>query len=390
MKWTTGQSRQHAFDEALAEAANMLDVGSVGDLDVALVFFSSHHAAHADAAAREMDRLFPDAVCLGIHAAGVVGAREEAEDEPFVSVTAACLPGVAVTPLRFEPDVHDRPDFDWAAHPGLVDIDQPHFVILSDPQSFETQVLLEGLDQSYSSTEKFGGLFGGGDDQNTMIVDGQVYESGAVGLALSGPLEVETMVAQACRPIGEPLIVTRHSQNIIHQFDRGNPMAVFRNIVSRLDDDDRELAQHSMFVGIGVDNARGEYDQGDFLIRDIVGFNPKTGDLAVAAPIEDLQVLQFHLMDATTSAMEFERALDEYQHRHSDEAGPAGALLFACADRGSQLSGYTNHESEVLAERFPGVAVGGCFCHGEIGRAGAKTAMHGYASALTVFREPTE
>lgn len=389
MKWTTGLSRQHAFDDALKEATDMLDVSSIGEVNLALVFFTSHHAEHAKAVALQIARAFPEAVCVGVHASGVVGAGEEAEDEPSVSVAAACLPGVEVTPLRFEADVHDRPDFDWAAHPGLVDVEQPHFLLFSDPSSFEIQALLDGLDATFPCSEKFGGLFGGVDAQHTMILEGHVYDSGAVGLALSGRLEVETMVAQACRPIGEPLIVTRHSQNIIHQVDRGNPMAVFRDIVGRLDDDDRELAQHSMFVGIGVDNASGEYGRGDFLVRDIVGFNPKTGDLAVAAPIEDLQVIQFHLMDAATSAREFARVLDDYQDHHSDQAVPAGALYFACADRGSQLYGHSNHEADVIAGRVPGLAVGGCFCHGEIGRAGAKTATHGYATAVTVFREPT-
>jgi small ligand-binding sensory domain FIST len=390
MRWTTGLSRKPEIAQALAEAAQMLDVASPTEVDVALVFFSSHHADQADALAIEMVRKFPDAVCLGVRAAGVVGAGEEAEGEPSLSVTAASLPGVELTPLRFEGDVHDRPDFDWGSHPKLATIEQPHFLILSDPPTFETEHLLESLDARFPSSEKFGGLFAGVDADNQMIVEGHVYSGGAVGLAFSGHLEVETMVAQACRPIGEPLIVTRHTQNIIHQFDRGNPMEVFRNTVGRLDEDDRDLAQHSMFVGIGVDNARGEYGQGDFLIRNIVGFNPKNGDLAVAAPIEDLQVIQFHLLDAATSSSEFERVLDDYLDRYTDNGGLSGALLFSCVERGSQLYGRPNHESELVAERFERLPVGGCFCHGEIAHAGSKTAVHGYAAAVTVFREPTK
>lgn len=390
MKWTTGLSRNPETTQAFSEAAQKLEVDSVGDVDVVLVFFSSHHAGQVEALGAHMRDEFSDAVCIGCNTSGVIGGGDEAIEERSLAITAGILPGVDVEPLRLEPDIHDQPEFDWHGHARLDADNTPHFLLLSDPETFDTESFLSGLDRDFPDSQKFGGLVTGGGGGNKLILEGHVFHNGAVGLALSGNLEVDTMVAQACRPIGEPLIVTSHTHNVIHRFDRGDPVDIFRSTVGKLDEEDRELSQHSMFVGMGLDLKDGEYKQGDFLIRDIVGFNPKTGDLAVAAAVNDLDVIQFHLMDARTSAQEFARLMDEYNERSNGAPRPSGALLFSCVERGEEFYGHPNHESTALREHLGEVPIGGCFCDGEIGPIGQKTFLHGYASTVVVFREAGE
>ena len=43
---------------------------------------------------------------------------------------------------------------------------------------------------------------------NVLVRNDSIYDDGMVGLSLSGPMEVETVVSQGCRPIGIPMIVT--------------------------------------------------------------------------------------------------------------------------------------------------------------------------------------
>lgn len=389
MKWTTSLSRKPDRTQAFREACADLDVASPGDVDVLIVFFSAADATAADELAIAMASEFPEAVCIGCNATGVVG-DDQAEDGVSLAVTAGVLPGVDITPIRFEPDVHDQPTFDWKQEFGGSQPETtPHFLILSEPSSFETEGLLAGLDQAFPDSEKFGALVGGHEEgvSHKLILEGTVFDNGAVGLAFSGDLRIDTAVAQACRPIGDPLIVTDHTQNIIHRFDRGNPMEVFRSLVHGLAGEERELAQHSMFVGIGMESPTGEYRPGDFVIRNIIGFNPKSGDLAVAAPIEDLDVLQFHLMDPRTSTHAFEQAMDDLASRLGASDETRGALLFSGSGQGNNQQGKASYESELVRQRFGQVPIGGIFCDGEIAPVGHKTWLHGYASMVAVFRE---
>ena len=102
-----------------------------------------------------------------------------------------------------------------------------------------------------------------------------VYRSGFVGVALSGNIAVDTIVAQGCRPIGEPMFLTRCDRNIVWELDGQQPLAVLRELHERLDERDRELARHSLFLGIAMKEDRHEYQQGDFLIRNLVGVDER-------------------------------------------------------------------------------------------------------------------
>jgi small ligand-binding sensory domain FIST len=389
MKWTTSLSQTTDPTQAVEEASKRLDVASPDEVDVVLVFFSISHVEHLEELAQALSARFPEAACVGCNAASVVGGTIEGENEVFLSITAGVLPGVEVRPMHFETDIHDRAELDWskklADHIGPT----PHFLILSEPHTFETEELLSGLDRAFPDSQKFGGLVSGAENiaDNRLILDGEAFHGGAVGLAFSGNLRVDTIVAQSCRPLGEPFIVTDHTKNVIHRFDRGNPMEVFRTLVYALEGEERKLAQHAMFVGIGVESKRGEYRPGDFVIRDIVGFNPDTGDLAVAAQIEDLDVLQFHLMDPRSSANEFERAMQDFAAHVGGGDQARGALLFSCVSRGESKYGGANHEPDLVRRYFGELPVGGFFSDGEIAAVGHKTCLHGYASTVAVFRE---
>lgn len=386
MRWKTAISQQADTSAAFLHACDSLRLQSRDEVDVLLVFFSEHHAASARELGLAMVQAFPRAVCLGCNAAGVVGSSNLGPSGASLSVTAGMLPGVQVRPVRFEADVHDQPSFDWRGELGMPEA--PHFLILSQATGFETSGLLHALDRAFPQTCKFGGLIEAGTAVGCrLILEGHVYHHGAIGLALAGNVSVDTLVAQGCRPIGEPVIVVSHSQNVVHGFDRGNPMQVFRQMVGGLSEAERELAHHAMFVGIGVGDSAGVYNQGDFLIRNIIGFNPKTGDLAVAAPIGDHEVLQFHLMDSTTSGAAFESVVSTFASGPGQQAEqPALALLFSGFAGDQSRSDKALLESDILRAHLNATPIAGFFSEGEIAPIGLKSRVHGYASSVAILR----
>ena len=131
------------------------------------------------------------------------------------------------------------------------------------------------------------------------------------------------------------------------------------------------------------------YEQGDFLIRQVLGLDQGTRALGVATRVEPNQVVQFHLRDAKASSDDLRRMLERMAEL---PCGPqaSGALMFACLGRGVELYGEDSHDTRVFQDLFPQAHLGGFFCNGEIGPVQGRIHMHSYTSSFGIFRPPTE
>ena len=376
MKWSSAVSDAEHLDAALAEtcAAVGRELGERPDL--AVLFVSEHHRPGFEEASGAVVEGLAPRVLLGCSAGGVIGAGREVEDRPGVSLTAARLPGVDLRAfaLAAASDLHALPPPGAAA-----------YVLLADPFSFDAEAFARALDERDPASVKVGGLASGGrgPGENVLYRDREVLRGGLVGVALSGNLIVEAIVAQGCRPIGEPMFVTACRGNVLRALDGRPPLEVLQDLFARLGPEDRELFRHSLFVGLVMDEARDTYRQGDFLIRNLAGVDAQSGAIAVGAALHEGLVVQFHLRDARTSAADLDALLER---RAAEPGRPAGSLLFSCLGRGSHLYGAADHDPAALRRHLGEVPLGGFFCNGEIGPVGGSTFLHGYTSAFGLFR----
>lgn len=390
MRWASGASDDADLESAVARVASALRVQLDGcPANLAIAFVSPHHAAQFDRLPALLGDALGDALLLGCSAGGVIGGGRELEQCPAVSVTAAFLPGVDIAPLRIVPEALPALGADAAAWHRLTDVDpqeRPHFILLPDPFSFEAERLVLGLDAAYPGATTVGGVASGGRQpgSHALYLGDAVHRAGLVGVALSGNLAVDTIVAQGCRPIGEPMFVTAAERNVIRGLDGRPPLAVLEALHEHLDPRDRQLARHSLFLGIVMKEDRVEYHQGDFLIRNLVGIDASSGALAIGALVESGAVVQFHLRDAATSAEDLTTLLR--RHRAAATTPAQGALLFSCLGRGQFLYGHPDHDSAAFRQELGEVPLGGFFCNGEIGPVHGTTFLHGYTSAFALFR----
>src|SRR2546429_2740665 len=72
-----------------------------------------------------------------------------------------------------------------------------------------------------------------------VFLDEQVYDQGAVALALGGPYEIRTIVSQGCTPIGEPWTITGAAGNVIEMIARRPAYQVLRDTIDALPADVR-------------------------------------------------------------------------------------------------------------------------------------------------------
>lgn len=162
-------------------------------------------------------------------------------------------------------------------------------------------------------------------------------------------------------------------------------MAVLQELFRSLTERDRQLMGHSLFLGVVMDEFLDSPMQGDFLIRNVVGMDQRTGALAIGEMLKEGQLVQFHLRDAETSAQDLTFVLERYATENRENEVP-GALLFSCLGRGEYLYGRPNHDTEIFQEKLGQVPLGGFFCNGEIGPVGGTTFLHGYTSSFGLFR----
>ena len=395
MKWASAISEQPELESAIDEcAASLRSQLGESQADFAVVFASFHYSQNYDA--------IPDLVrlalagetgsplILGCSGGGIIGNGQEVEQRPALSITAASLPDVTLTPFHLSSD--SLPDLDagpasWEELLKVRPSDTPQFVLLADPFSFPVQNLLMGLDFAFAGAAKIGGLASGGQQQNgnALFLGDRVHRSGAVGVAMHGNISIDTVVAQGCRPIGRPMRITQSRQNLLESLDGETPLNLLRGLYPTLSERDQGLMRNSLFLGVVMDEFIEDPQQGDFLIRNVMGMDERSGSLAIGEMLKEGQLVQFHLRDADTSAHDLAAVLDRYAGDNRENQ-VHGALLFSCLGRGQYLYGRPNHDTDLFRDKLGTVPLGGFFCNGEIGPVSGTTFLHGYTSSFGIFR----
>ncbi len=357
-------------------------------LDLAVVFFSAHHAEKARLLATMVREELSVDVCLGCSGEGVIADAEELETAPGLTLWVASLPQVRVTPLRlsFSPAQDQVRMTGWPE----ASTEPSTFILLADPFTTPVHGVLAVMADRYPNGKAVGGLCGGGHGagENRLIRNEEVFDGGLVGVQLSGPVAVRTVIAQGCSPIGEAYVVTKAEQNMVYELGGKPALQRLQDVFESLEGAQRRTAHRALHVGIVIDEHRSRFERGDFLVRNLVGADQQAGAIAVGDMVQEGQTLQFQLRDAKSASDDFRflLAADRAKHRNP----PLGALLFSCCGRGEGLFGRAHHDSGVLQERMGHIPVAGFFAQGEIGPVGGRNFLHGYTASAAIFSQPED
>ena len=393
MHWCSTLLREVPLEIAVAQACDRVrETFPDGDPDLLFLFVSGYAPEALEHLPGHFQNDFTRTLIMGCTAGGVVGEGREVERERALSLTAAGLPGIKLNPFH----VDGEQALNFQNHPELLTRtlsvapeSSPDFILLADSFSFDPAPFLKTLDESFPGSTKVGGLASGGGAPggNRLILGDRSFQTGLIGLALSGDVALDSLVAQGCRPIGNPMFITGGEGHLLRELDGKPVLEVLGELYGQLPPEDRELFQHSLFLGIAMRGQQQEYHAGDFLIRNLAGVLEEEGALAVGAHLHEGMVVHFHLRDKVTSAQDLEAMCRRYQMAHGAEhQAPEGALLFSCLGRGIHLYGVPDHDSKLLQKFFGPIPIGGFFCNGEIGPVHHQTFLHGYTSSVALFR----
>lgn len=371
-----------------------------GEINLGIVFLSPHYAPKARLLAEELRRILNIGTLIGCSAEGVISTDQEIERAPAISLVAAHIPGVDITPFQLHVNEvqnwNELLDSTLAFRKAIGVPNVPKlFMLLADPFSTPIDPLLEAFNAYYVGAPVMGGMASSAQyaGANALILNDEVRSFGAVGVALSGNVAIDVVVSQGCRPIGHTYKVTGTSEDMIFSLNGGSPLKQVQEMVNELSEEDHALLNNGLYVGravrrISPGNPDDMLGRGDFLIRGVRGVDQHSGALAIGDVLEDGEVVQFHLRDAKTAEEDLEMMLTPQAFFDA----PAGAILFSCNGRGTRLFDHANGDVKIIQAALGSdqpVPLTGFFCGGEIGPIGGRNFLHGHTASLVLFRSAT-
>lgn len=388
MPFAAALSTASQTDRALDEAIALATLERTPDL--AVVFFSPHHAAQAETIAKTLTERLKPRCLIGCVGESIVGNDREIEWQPALSLWLAAWP----RPVELEPFhitlEHTSEGHSLLGWPDSVvgaNLAESALLVLGDPFTFPVNEFLNQVNDDHKGLRVMGGMASGvrGPGQCRLIVNGQAHDSGAVGVVLQGSKLLRSVVSQGCRPIGRHLVITAGHDNLITGLGGRPPLQVLQELWQELAPKDQELFQRGLHVGVVINEYQDTFQRGDFLVRNVIGLERETGSLAITDRVKVGQTVQFHVRDAD-SADEDLRALLQMD-RAGNESKPGGALLFTCNGRGTRLFAEPHHDAGVIRGEAGTLPVAGFFAQGELGPIGGQNFIHGFTASVVLFEE---
>jgi small ligand-binding sensory domain FIST len=256
MRFQSLLSETESAADAVEELIDSARDAGVGATDVAFVFFTAHHREDAaEIVERIWLELDPQCV-IGCSAEGVIGADREVERSPGLALLVGQTPGVRIHPFHIAVD-------DWRNL--LADAERMSerlglgpstraIIGLGDPWTTPLEQFMKSLDERAPKSPLIGGMASAARaaGENVLVRNDEVYDEGFVGLSLSGPIDVQTVVSQGCRPLGTTFVITKAHDNVIEQLGGRPAVEVLRDMIMKLPEREQALLQNGLFVGRAI------------------------------------------------------------------------------------------------------------------------------------------
>ena len=380
---TTEESSEIAIQQVLDVLGRTFDADA-NQADLVVAFASSHHAETLGKLGAILHERGLTRHSLGSTGETIVGDGREVETGPALSVWAAKLPGAELRPIRITAQA------DGIDSLKLYRRDEETILLLADPFSFSPDPWLKKLDAEVPGLRILGGMASAGQSPhaNRLLLDGRVHEDGGVGLVIGGSVALHPLVSQGCRPIGQPMIVTKADKNIIRELGRRPALAVLREVFEALAPDDQQRVQAGLHIGRVINEYQETFDRGDFLIRNVMGADDE-GGIAITDVVRVGQTVQFHVRDAETADEDLQ-TLIEAERLDRPRAKIAGALLFSCNGRGTRLFPRADHDVTAIHDTYGPIPIAGFFAMGELGPVGGQNFVHGYTASVVLFESTSD
>ena len=353
-----------------------------------LVFFTPGFFPHA-AQVLEILRVHGQVPLLvGCSSAScIVGAREM-EDNAGLVFGLFALPGADLQAFHFTQEQVEEangPGY-WHLETGIGPEQSNGWLVFADPFHLDAESWLREWNEAYAPLPVLGGLASGNHAEHftQVYLNGEVFEEGGVAISFGGDIRLESVISQGCTPIGTTWTITGVERNLIHEIGNRPAYEVLVETFNELPASDKKKTQGNLFVGLVINEYLEEFQRGDFLVRNLLGADPRTGTIAVGGLPRLGQTIQFQRRDAAAATEDMLELLSRARQKLGG-ATIFGGCLCSCNGRGQRLFGHPNHDAGLIQRQLGPLELAGFFCNGEIGPVGERNFLHGYTASLALF-----
>ncbi len=273
-----GQSQAHATAEAVKEAAGRaLASAGVPRADLAMMFFTSDHAAYPRELASSLITSVGTDCVVGCSGAGVLTGESEIEGSGGVAVLVVAAEEIVGRPFIFEPLRGNEENLGKSFGEFLAKTDDENslMILLPDTYNGNPQPLLSAM----ADKAGFHPVVGAGTTENGaagatfQLCADKVASNSIAGAYLSGDFDLHIDITQGCQPISAPMTITKAEGNLIYEINDRPAIEVFAKLLKGPLAEDLRRALMVLFVGLPSDREENSVAAGKYLVRNIVGLD---------------------------------------------------------------------------------------------------------------------
>lgn len=346
---------------ALVEAC-VARLGTVSGHTLGFVYATSPLARELGSIKAQLEAATGIRDWVGTVGHGVCGTGQEVFGMPALAVLTCDLPAESYRIIVG----NERRSKDGASAFGLG-------VVHGDPRPGN---VIEQVEQLAAETGAFlvGGL-SSADTHFPQVAGSHVMDGGVSGVLVGSGVEAVVGVTQGCSPIGPMHEMTNAQDQVLITLDNRRALDVLSEDAGLSDGDDPRQWLGDVHAALPVTGS----DKGDYVVRNLIGIDPKSGVVAIGDMVESGDRVMFVRRDAASAVQDLNRMIGEAMGRLRQPA--KAALYFSCVARGPNLFSEPSREMKAIRDAFGDIPAAGFFGNGEI----SHDRVYAYTGVLVLF-----
>ncbi len=381
----------NSIEAAKSASLQAMESAGIEKADWAMVFCTFPHRANYQEILRIVCQITKtDNVC-GCSAIGVLSNQGEIEAKPGVVVLAVSSEAMRCKPfLIYQLGSGGMKAGEEIGQLLKEDISSNSLLaLLPDPFHIHPELLFKGIESKLGRIPVVGATASEDPRINdTFEFCGDSVASGAVsGLLLDGEFSYKVDITQGCQLIGPPCVVTKAHKNIISELDGEVAYEVLKKrIPNGLLEDPMDILR-LLFVAFPPDPDQTEISGSDYLVRNLIGVDQKSGYVAVPQNVKEGQIVGFTLRNPEMAREDLKQMLGRISSNHSSDNIFKFGLYFNCCARGSSIYGHPGIDTAYITNVLGDVPFVGFFGNSEFAPIQNKNHLFTYTGVLVLFSD---
>lgn len=213
---------------------------------------------------------------------------------------------------------------------------------------------------------------------DSALVADEITKGGMAGVLFDPQVGIATGLSQGCTPIGAVHVVSEAIENVLVGLDGRPALDVFKEDVGEPIAQDLKRAGGLIQAAIPIEGS----DTGDFMVRGLLGIDPRRGWIAIGQDIEQGDRVMFAKRDPKSARADMQRMLTRLKARLDGEGARIRAAVYvSCLGRGPGMFTDGLSETELIRDVLGDFPMIGTYAGGEI--SGGR--IYSYTGVLTLF-----